>query len=234
MTAMEKKVGRLHLQLALDRGSLAEVRQMAAMAAPYVDTLEVGTPLLMREGVAALRQIRAAIGEHPCALFADSKISDEGSTIARICLEAGADAVSVVDGARFETLQEVRSVADEFGKQIWVDLLNHDNPIIRAHALAPFVDGFILHRSRSGLPPLLVEDLVSVDRPIRIAGGLTLNHARALLRRNGLNQQDADSPLQGIIVGRAITDAESFDQALEHFSRVCRGEKAAQMKGDTG
>ena len=154
---------RLHLQLALDHCTLPEALALAERAAPVVDSIELGTPFLIREGVAALRQFKALLDGHPCALFADTKISDEGALIARICLEAGADALSVVDGASTRTLQEARTVVNEFGRQLWVDLLYHSNPIIRARALAPYVDGFIVHRPRNGFPPLLVEGLMAVE-----------------------------------------------------------------------
>jgi 3-keto-L-gulonate-6-phosphate decarboxylase len=137
-----------------------EAARMADRAAPYVDTVEVGTPLLIREGIAALSAIRPVLDETTVTLFADSKISDEGVAIARLCYEAGADALSVVDGASTKTLRAVRAIADEMGKQVWVDLMYHSNPILRARTLAPYADGFIVHRPHTGFPPLLVEGLL--------------------------------------------------------------------------
>ena len=46
------------LQLALD-GDLASSLVLLAQVYPYVDIVEVGTPLLYREGVHALRHIHA-------------------------------------------------------------------------------------------------------------------------------------------------------------------------------
>jgi 3-hexulose-6-phosphate synthase len=217
---------RLHLQLALDHCTLEEAVDMAARAAPLVDTVEVGTPLLVREGVAALRQVRAQLEGHSCGLFADTKISDEGPAIARVCFEAGADAVSVVDGARTNLLG-VRAIASEFGnKEVWVDLLNDANPIIRARALAPLVDGFIIHRPESGLPRLLVEGLLAVDRPLRLAGGITLGRARRALQIHYAVpwRQTSMGAMEGIIVGRAITEAPDFDAALRAFADLCHPE----------
>lgn len=216
---------RLHLQLALDHCTLPEALALAERAAPVVDSVELGTPFLIREGVAGLHQINLRLEGHPCALFADTKISDEGALIARICLEAGADALSVVDGASTRTLQEVRAVADEFGRQVWVDLLYHSNPIIRARALAPYADGFIVHRPRTGFPPLLVEGLMAVDRPIRLAGGLSWEEAQRAVefqRRIGLARASM-APMEGLIVGRAITQAPDVGAALAAFAALCHG-----------
>lgn len=217
---------RLHLQLALDHCTLPEAMALAERAAPVVDSVELGTPFLIREGVAALRQIKPLLDGHPCALFADTKISDEGALIAQICLDAGADALSVVDGASTRTLQEVRAVVTEFGRQLWVDLLYHSNPIIRARALGPFVDGFIVHRPRTGFPPLLVEGLMTVDRPIRLAGGLSLEEARRAVefqRRIGSTRASM-APMEGLIVGRAITQAPDVEAALLAFAQLCHGD----------
>ncbi len=196
---------------------------MADLAASQVDTIEVGTPLLMREGRQAISEIKAHLGAHPCALFADSKISDEGATIARLCFEVGADAVSVVDGSSTENLQAVRTVADQFGKQVWVDLMHHSNPIVRARALTPYVDGFILHRTDRDLPLLLLEGLLAIDRPFRLAGGLTVETAAraAAFQRATDSQRAAMAPMEGIIVGRAITDATDFQSALAAFVAIC-------------
>lgn len=211
----------LHLQLALDLGTLDQSVQMVQMAVPYVDSVEIGTPLLIREGIAALKAIRPYVEGTAVALFADSKISDEGIAIARLCFDAGADTISVVDGASTNTLRAVRAVADEVGKQVWVDLMYHSNPILRARTLAPYADGFIVHRPQTGFPPLLVEGLLIIDRPIRIAGGLTLDIAR---REIAARRTSNHAPLEGIVVGRAITQSEDIEATLQSFAALCRGE----------
>jgi 3-keto-L-gulonate-6-phosphate decarboxylase len=214
----------LHLQLALDHCTLEEGRQLAALAAPLVDTVEVGTPFLIRAGVEAIAEVKQAIGDRPTRVFADTKISDEGENIARLCFDAGASAVSVVDGASTRNLREVHAVAREYGMQVWVDLLSHTNPIIRARAISPFVDGFILHRPRHGLPPLLVEGLLAIDHPIRLAGGIDLELARwaASSRQQQAEEDEFMGRMEGIIVGRAITAAGDVEAALQEFSRLCR------------
>lgn len=217
----------VNLQLALDEPAIETAAALTGQAAPLIDILEVGTPLLVSQGVAAIRRLREALGTAKVALFADTKISDEGATIARLCYEAGADALSVVDGASTATLHGVRDVADEMGRQLWVDLLHHSNPVVRARTLAPFVDGFVLYRPVGGLPPLLVEGLLSVDRPFRLAGGLTLGIARRALaaQRPYPTRGTAPAPLEGIIVGRAITAAPDVPSALRAFHALCRDEE---------
>jgi 3-keto-L-gulonate-6-phosphate decarboxylase len=216
-------MNRLHLQLAFDHNTLDEAAEMAIVAAPLADTLEIGTPLLIREGVAALTRLRQAVQGTECHLFADTKISDEGEAISRICFEAGADAVSVVDGASRATLRIIRDVADQYGREVWVDMMNDTNPIIRARALAPFVDGFVMHRPEAGIPRPLISGLLALDRPIRLAGGLTLDTAREAVQfqRSTGSLRAAMAPTEGIIVGRAITEAANFEETLRAFAYLC-------------
>lgn len=205
----------LKLQLALDMDSADEAEALARRALPWVDAIEVGTPLLMRCGTEIVARLRALIPPDGPTLLADTKISDEGGRIASICFEQGADGVSVVDGASTATLREVRDLATTMGGEVWIDLLHHNNPIIRARAFMPYADGFILYQTPSGLPPLLVEGLLSIDRPFRLAGGVDLPMIERL-------RQPQDDPLvlEGVIVGRAITQADDTDAALRAFAQA--------------
>lgn len=211
----------LHLQLALDFGSVAEIVRLTEMALPYVNTIEIGTPLLIREGISVLAAVREVLNGTQVSLFADSKISDEGAAIATLCFEAGADALSVVDGASTNTLRQVWRVAESHERQVWVDLMYHSNPIVRARTIIPYVHGYVVHRPQTGFPPLLVEGLLGIDRPLRLAGGLTLDLAR---REMATRRAAKGIPHEGIVVGRAITQAKDVKAALEAFAALCRGD----------
>ena len=207
----------LTIQLALDRGSLDALAALADDAAPYVSVIEVGTPVFMREGAHALRVLREVCDRTGSLLFADSKISDEGRAIAEVCAQGGADALSVVDGASFTTMRQVRQIADEHGLQVWVDLLSHSDPIIRARALRPYVDGFTLHRTASGVPQMLVEGVLTIGPPVRLAGGITIDKVPVLREI----AQATDGRFEGIVVGRAVTAADDPLGALRDLYARC-------------
>ncbi len=61
------------LQLALD-GDLAATLDILSAVHPYIDIAEIGTPLVFREGMNALRCIRAAYAQ--LTLVAELKIVD--------------------------------------------------------------------------------------------------------------------------------------------------------------
>ena len=64
------------LQVAIDLLSTKEALELAAKVAPYVDIIELGTPLIKSEGLAVIKAMKAA---HPDKLvFADFKTADTG------------------------------------------------------------------------------------------------------------------------------------------------------------
>src|ERR1700722_19002459 len=69
------------LQLALDFTDLDQACKVAAAAYPHFDLLEIGTPLIIEEGLGALQKLKARF---PDKLFlADLKIMDAGHLEAR-------------------------------------------------------------------------------------------------------------------------------------------------------
>ena len=54
----EKNQTAMKLQLALDTPDLTHELELAGKVAAYVDLIEAGTPLLIREGIRAVRELR--------------------------------------------------------------------------------------------------------------------------------------------------------------------------------
>jgi 3-keto-L-gulonate-6-phosphate decarboxylase len=86
------------LQLALDLTSLRACRAVVAGLAPRLARVEVGTPLLLHEGIRAVEWLRGELGPAG-TVVADAKICDAGGRIARDAFAAGADVVTVVGAA---------------------------------------------------------------------------------------------------------------------------------------
>jgi 3-hexulose-6-phosphate synthase len=82
------------LQVAIDLLSTKEALELAAKVAPYVDIIELGTPLIKSEGLAVIKAMKAA---HPDKLvFADFKTADTGELEAGMAFGAGADLVTIL------------------------------------------------------------------------------------------------------------------------------------------
>ena len=67
--------GRRVLQAAFDGLTLDEALRAAEAAAPYADILEIGTPLIVLEGMRAVRAFRRAFPDK--TLLADIKVLTE-------------------------------------------------------------------------------------------------------------------------------------------------------------
>src|SRR5439155_25171482 len=66
----------MRFQLAIDTQALSEAEALVSRVRHLVDLVEVGTPLLIREGVGAVRRLRAVFPD--LTLVADLKIADGG------------------------------------------------------------------------------------------------------------------------------------------------------------
>ncbi len=108
------------LQIALD-GDLPAALDALARVHPYVGIAEVGTPLIFREGMRALRLIRAAYPQ--LTLVADLKIMDAGHAEAGIAFEAGADCVTVMALASDATIAGALHSARSHGKRVMIDMM---------------------------------------------------------------------------------------------------------------
>ena len=120
------------LQLALD-GDLDSSLKVLEAVHPYIDIAELGTPLIYREGIAAAKRIRALYPD--LTILADFKIMDAGKEEAAIAFEAGCDLVTVLGMTQDATMRGALEAAQQYGKQIVVDLMGVSDIPTRAVAL---------------------------------------------------------------------------------------------------
>ena len=197
----------MRLQLAIDTLGLAEAERLVDRVRDLVDVVEVGTPLVIREGVGAVRRLHAAFPG--LVLLADLKIADGGHLEATLGLEAGARIVTVLAAAEDATIREVVRAARERGGEVMADLLGVAEPARRAREVdALGVDHVCLHTpvdvqaGHADLAGAAVDGLRAVRAALRtaraaVAGGITRERCAALA---------ALGP-DLVVVGAAITRA---------------------------
>ena len=112
----------MKLQLALDLLHIEEAKSLLADIADVVDIVEIGTPLIMHEGIKAVTVIKKAYPN--VEVLADLKIVDAGKLETQIAIDAGADIVTVLGVAHDTTIQNALEQAHKHNKQIMVDLLS--------------------------------------------------------------------------------------------------------------
>lgn len=111
----------MKIQFAIDTLTTAHALELAAAAAPHVDVLELGTPLIKAEGLPAITAMKEAFPDK--IVFADLKTMDAGELEADIAFQAGADLVTVLGVADDSTIAGAVKAAKAHGKGIVVDLI---------------------------------------------------------------------------------------------------------------
>lgn len=172
----------VQLQVALD-GTLADSLTVLAKVRSAVDLAEIGTPLILREGVAAIRAVRADFPDLP--LVADFKIMDAGDEEATIAFEAGASIVTVLGVTGSATLAGAVKAARRWGGQVMVDLMQVADPAVRSREfLAAGADILCVHTAfdQHESPLAALRDLRHSlpDAPLAVAGGIDIDRIEAV------------------------------------------------------
>ena len=122
----------MKLQVAFDIQNSDEVLKLVEINGDLIDIVEIGTPLIMKEGLKSVQKIKK---EYPNqTVLADLKIMDAGLLEAQIGFDAGADIVSVLGLASKKTLIGVKQTAAKNGRKVMVDMINHPFPEKKWHS----------------------------------------------------------------------------------------------------
>jgi 3-hexulose-6-phosphate synthase len=191
------------LQVAIDLLTIEDALALAAKVAPYVDIIELGTPLIKNMGSAVITAMKQA---HPDKIvFADLKTADAGELEADIAFKAGADLVTVMGAAGNATIIGAVKAAKAHGKGVVVDTIGYPDRVKRAKEVIELGVEFVeLH---AGLDEqwtegysiqVLIDEAARAGVPVSIAGGVNLENITAVIK----------SGVQVAVAGAAIYGAE--------------------------
>lgn len=108
------------IQIALDQTNLKDALAVADNVESFVDVIEIGTILAFAEGMNAVSTLRR---NHPSHIIVcDMKTTDGGAILSKMAFEAGADWITVSAAAHIATITACKKVADEFGREIQIEL----------------------------------------------------------------------------------------------------------------
>lgn len=173
------------VQVSLDLMSIEDAMPVAETAVRAgVDWLEAGTPLILGEGLHAVKALRKAFPEHP--IVADLKTMDAGYLEAEMMFKAGATHVVVMGVAHAGTIAGAVRAGRDYGGKVMGDIMLHpDKPACARQMQELGVDYIIVHtglderNTEKGKHPF--DDLKSVVEavtiPVQAVGGLTLEQA---------------------------------------------------------
>jgi 3-hexulose-6-phosphate synthase len=200
----------MKLQFAMDTLSTEAALELAAAAAPHVDILELGTPLIKSAGLSAILAVKAA---HPDKIvLADLKTMDAGELEADIAFSAGADLVTVLGGAGDSTIAGAVKAAKKHGKGVVVDLIGVADKPTRAKEVVALGAQFV--EMHAGLDEQAEEGFTFADLlrdgeasgvPFSVAGGVNIASIAAVQRSGAVVA----------VAGSAIYSAENVGEAAE-------------------
>jgi 3-hexulose-6-phosphate synthase len=204
----------MKLQVAMDVLTTEAALTLAAQVAPYVDILELGTPLIKAAGLSAVRAIKDA---HPTKIvFADLKTMDAGELEADTAFSAGADLVTVLGVAGDSTIAGAVKAAKAHGKGVVVDLIGVTDKVTRAREVREL--GAVFVEMHAGLDEQaeagftfqsLLNDGEAARVPFSVAGGVNLTTIASVQRAGaevavaGGSIYGADSPSEAAAALRA-------------------------------
>ncbi|MFY9639182.1 MAG: orotidine-5'-phosphate decarboxylase [Methanobacterium sp.] len=106
--------------LALDLQTIGEAMEVAFSVRDYVDTIKIGYPLVLSEGLESISMVK---DEFDCKVIADFKVADIPETnnkIADLTFKAGADALIVHGFVGDDSLQACVDSAEKYSGDVFL------------------------------------------------------------------------------------------------------------------
>lgn len=210
----------MKLLLALDFITIPGAMALLKEVGDGIDIVEIGTPFIVKEGLTAVEQVRAAFPG--LTIMADLKIMDAGEYECRMAFAAGADLVTVLGVADDATIKASVAEAAKHGKFIMADMIGVADIRKRAKEIDGLgVDYICVHVAvdlqQTGKNPLeelqIVKSVVTKTKTA-VAGGIKLSTIDGIVKENPAI----------IIVGGGITgQRDKRAAALEMKKRMVRG-----------
>lgn len=111
----------MKLQLALDLVNIPEAIELIKEVEEYIDIVEIGTPVINKEGLKAVAEVKAAYPN--LEVLADLKIMDAAGYEVGNASAAGADIITILAQAEDSSIKGAVEVAKKLGKKILVDMI---------------------------------------------------------------------------------------------------------------
>jgi 3-hexulose-6-phosphate synthase len=208
----------MELQLALDLVDIPQAKKLVKEVEAYIDIVEIGTPVVINEGLRAVKEIKEAFPN--LRVLADLKIMDAAGYEVMKASEAGADIVTVLGASEDMTIKGAVEEARKQGKQILVDMISVKNLEQRAQEIdALGVDYICVHTGYDlqAVGKNSFEDLLTIKRVVKqaktaIAGGIKLSTLPEVVKANP----------DLVIVGGGITGQEDQQAAAAEMQKLIK------------
>jgi len=109
----------MELQLAIDLLNKEEATKLANKVKDYVDIVEIGTPIVINEGLPAVQHLNDNI--EGVKVLADLKIMDAADYEVSQAVKFGADIVTILGVAEDASIKAAVDEAHKHGKKIFIE-----------------------------------------------------------------------------------------------------------------
>ena len=211
----------MKLQLAIDLLNKEEAAKLAQQVEEYVDVVEIGTPIVINEGLGAVELMSQSVKK--VQVLADLKIMDAAGYEVSQAVKYGADIVTILGVAEDASIKAAIEEAHKSGKELLVDMIAVQDLEKRAKELDELgADYIAVHTGydlqAEGVSPL--ESLRTVKSVIKnsklaVAGGIKPETIQSVV----------DEGPDLVIVGGGIANAEDPVEAAKTCRNIVDGKQ---------
>jgi 3-hexulose-6-phosphate synthase len=208
----------MKLQLALDLVDIPGAIEVVKEVEEYIDVVEIGTPVVINEGLKAVKEVKAAFPN--LTVLADLKIMDAAGYEVSQAAAAGADIITILGTAEDESIKGAVEEAKKQGKEILVDMIAVKDIAARAKELDELGADYICVHTGYDLQAVgknSFADLHTIKGVVKnaktaIAGGIKLESLSEVIKE----QPDL------IIVGGGITSKEDKQSTAREMHELIK------------
>ena len=209
----------MELQLAIDLLNKEDAAELANKVKDYVDIVEIGTPIVINEGLPAVQHLNDNIDS--VKVLADLKIMDAADYEVSQAVKFGADIVTILGVAEDASIKAAVDEAHKHGKQLLVDMIAVQDLEKRAKDLDDLgADYIAVHtgydlqaEGQSPLESLRKVKSVISNSKVAVAGGIKPDTIKDIVA------EDPDL----IIVGGGIANADDPVEAAKQCRAAIEG-----------
>lgn len=209
----------MKLQLAIDLLDKEEAAKLAQEVEEYVDIVEIGTPIVINEGLPAVELLNKSISK--AQVLADLKIMDAADYEVSQAVKFGADITTILGVAEDASIKAAIEEAHKYNKELLVDLIAVQDIEKRAKELDEMgADYIAVHtgydlqaQGQSPLENLRKVKSVIKNSKVAVAGGIKPDTIESIV---------AENP-DLIIVGGGIANADDPKAAAKSCRNAIEG-----------
>ena len=209
----------MELQLAIDLLNKEEATKLANKVKDYVDIVEIGTPIVINEGLPAVQHLNDNI--EGVKVLADLKIMDAADYEVSQAVKFGADVITILGVAEDASIKAAVEEAHKSGKELLVDMIAVQDLEKRAKDLDDLgADYIAVHtgydlqaEGQSPLESLRKVKSVISNSKVAVAGGIKPDTIKDIVSENP----------DLIIVGGGIANADDPVEAAKQCRAAIEG-----------